>query len=209
MADMNTNTDNTPKRKKLDKYNGFNVQPRTRKSTKWTIYIYELIKEANSELLKNDLVKTAYNNLVDCLLKYDNIFESWIPSKYNKYNKLNGIMLNEKAYYSLMGIPGRWKYNWEHDPIIQNQIKKDSKDITDTYTILYELIKRDIIPYMELKQYEITSKIEIQYYHNQMKKIEDRIKLYEQAITNAHTVIYDYAEKVLKLQQPPTLTTFD
>jgi archaellum component FlaC len=111
----------------------------------------------------------------------------------------------------LNGIPGKWNYTWQqqNDPIIREQIKKDSKDIADTYTVLYELIKRDIVPYMETKQHEISSKKEIEYYHNQMEKLERDIKMYEQSINDTRKTLCEYAEKALKLQQPPTLTKFD
>lgn len=212
-------TTETPKTKskrttkpKVDKYNGFKVPTRTRKSTKWAIYLYDMIKEAKPELLSVDLVKDAYNNLVECLAKYDNNLETWIPSKYYKYAKDgNGIILRKEYYSNLMGIPGKWDYTWQqmNDPVTKEQISKDAKDITDTYTVLYELIKRDIVPYMELKQHEIKGKKDIEYYHNQMEKLERDIKMFEQSIVNTRKTLCEYAEKALKLQQPPVLTKFD
>jgi hypothetical protein len=210
MADT-IETKTKTKRQKVDKYNGFKVPTRTRKSTKWTIYIYDMIKEAKSELLSIDPVKNAYNNLVDCLIKYDDTLETWVPAKYAKYSKTgNGIILKNEYYSDLMGIPGKWNYTWQqqNDPIIKEQIKKDSKDITDTYTVLYELIKRDIVPYMETKQWEISSKREVEQYHNQIEKLEKDIKFYEQSIINTRKTICEYAQKALKLQEPPVLTKF-
>jgi hypothetical protein len=206
-----TKSKRTPK-PKVDKYNGFKVPTRTRKSTKWAIYLYDMIKEAKPELLSVDLVKDAYNNLVDCLIKYETTLETWPPSKYYKYSKDgNGIVLKKESYSELMGIPARWQYTWEQqrDPIIKEQIKKDSKDVTDTYTVLYELIKRDIVPYMELKNHEIKSKKDIEYYHNLMEKLERDIKMYEQSIINTRKTLCEYAQKALKLQEPPVLTKFD
>ncbi len=196
----------------VDKYNGFKVPTRTRKSTKWAIYIYDLIKEAKPELLSVDLVKDAYNNLVECLIKYENVFESWLPSKYSKYSKDgNGIILKSSYYSELMGIPGRFIYSWEQirDSVIKEQIKKDAKDITDTYTILFELIKRDVVPYMEMKAHEISSKKDIEYYQIQMEKLEKQIKYYEKEIENARKSICEYAQKSIKLREPPKLTKFD
>ena len=197
---------------KVDKYNGFKIQPRTRKVTKWTLYLYEMIKEAKPELLSVDLVKIAFNNLVECFIKYENNLETWAPQKYYKYRKDgNGIILKGDYYNMLNGIPGKWNYTWQqqNDPIIREQIKKDSKDIADTYTVLYELIKRDVVPYMETKQWEISSKKEIEYYHNQMEKLERDIKTYEQTIINTRKTLCEYAEKALKLSAPPILTKFD
>jgi len=210
-VETKTKSKRTPK-PKVDKYNGFKVQPRTRKVTKWTLYVYEMIKEAKPELLSVDLVKDAFNNLVECLIKYESSLETSLPQKYYKYRKDgNGIILKNDYYSMLNGIPGKWNYTWQqqNDPIIREEIKQKSKDITDTYTVLYELIKRDIVPYMEKKQWEITSKKDIEYYHNQMEKLERDIKMYEQSIINTRKTLCEYAEKALKLQQPPVLTKFD
>lgn len=211
VTETKTKSKRTPK-PKVDKYNGFKIQPRTRKVTKWTLYVYEMIKEAKPDLLSVDLVKDAFNNLVDCLIKYENNLETLIPLKYSKYAKTgNGIILKEDYYSMLNGIPGRWNYTWQqqNDPIIRAEIKQKSKDIIDTYTILYDLIKRDVVPYMETKQWEISTKKEIEYYHNQMEKLERDIKTYEQSIINTRKTLCEYAEKALKLRQPPIITKFD
>ena len=211
MSDTINETNIKSKKQKVDKYNGFKVPSRTRKSTKWTIYIYDMIKEAKPELLLVDLVKNAYNNLVDCLMKYENTLETSIPNKYYKYGKDgNGIIL-KAGYGHIMGIPGRWTYTWDqqNDPVIKENIKKYSKEIADIYNILFELIKRDIIPYMEIKNHEIKTKKDIEYYHNQMEKLERSIKIYEQAITNTRKTLCEFAEKALKLQDGAILTNFD
>lgn len=197
---------------KVDKYNGFKVPPKGQKTTKWAVFLYDMMKEANPELLLNDQVKIAYNNLVDCLIKYDGILESWAPSKYNKYDKYtNGIVLKKDSYSELMGIPARWQYTWQqqNDPIIRPKMKTDSQNIIDTYTVLYELIKRDIVPYIELKHHDIKGKKDIEYYHNMMEKLERDIKAYEQSIENTRKTLCEYAQKALKLQEPPVLTMFD
>jgi hypothetical protein len=212
MEETKTKSKRTTK-SKVDKYNGFKIQPRTRRSTKWTIYIYGLIKEANVDLLSNEQVKIAFNNLVDCLLKYEEIFETWIPSKYYKYSKIgNGIIPKEESYKKeLMGIPGHWLYDYtrqRNDLVLKEKIEKDSKEIVDTYMVLYELIKRDVVPYMELKQWEITSKKDMEYYHNQIEKVEKHIKDLEALIDKSRKTLCEYAEKAVKLSTPPPLTRF-
>jgi hypothetical protein len=208
-VETKTKSKRTPK-PKVDKYNGFKIQPRTRNVTKWTLYIYEMIKEAKPELLSVELVKSAFNNLVDCVIKYENNLETWIPAKYCRYNKTSGIVLKDDYYSMLNGIPGRWNYTWQqqNDPIIRVEIKQKSKDIIDTYSVLYELIKRDVVPYMETKYHEITSKKEIERYHTQMEKLERDIKVYEASIIAARKTLCEYAEKALKLQQP-IISKFD
>ena len=57
--------------KNTDKYNGFKVPGEFNKTLRWCNHIYTIIKEARQELLKRDDVRTAFNNLVDCLAKYE------------------------------------------------------------------------------------------------------------------------------------------
>jgi hypothetical protein len=75
--------------------------------------------------------------------------------------------------------------------------------------VLYDLIKRDIVPYMEIKYHEITCKRQINLYHRNMEKLENSIKHYEQHIDTCRKTIADYAEKCIKLQLPPITTKFD
>jgi hypothetical protein len=194
---------------KVDKYNGFKVPPKSRSSTKWAFYIYDMIKEAKPALLENIAVRDAYNNLIDCLIKYEVKLETWIPAKYQKYS--TGIKLKKDGYTELNGIPGRWKYSWteQNDPIIRPQMKAASEDIIKTYTILYDLIKRDVVPYMEIKDHEIKSKKDIEYYHRCMEKLENDIKTFERSITSHRKTLGEYAAKCIALQNPPNLTKFD
>jgi hypothetical protein len=200
-----------PKKVKVDKYNGFKVPAKAGpKSTKCVNHIYDMIKEGAPALLQRDDVRTAFNNFVDCLRKYDDTLESWAPAKYAKYT--SGIMINESDKYSyLKGLTCRFKgeYDSWRNADIKKKMVDDANDVLNTYRPLYELIKRDIVPYMEIKQHEIKSKKDIEYYHTQMEKLERDIKVYEQSINHARKTMCEYAEKALKLQQPPTLTKFD
>ena len=200
-----------PKKVKVDKYKGFKVPAKTGpKSTKCVTHIYDMIKEAAPALLDRDDVRTAFNNFVDCLRKYDDTLESWAPVKYNKYN--TGIKINEKDTYSyLKGLSCRFKYEYDtwKNTELKKQLVDDSNDIVNTYRPLYDLIKRDVVPYMETKHWENKSKKDIEYYHNQMEKLETAIKGYENSIAHTRKTICEYAQKCLALQTPPSLTKFD
>jgi hypothetical protein len=200
-----------PKKVKVDKYNGFKVPAKTGpKSTKCVTHIYDMIKEAAPTLLERDDVRTAFNNFVDCLRKYDLELESWVPPKYNKYNA--GIRINEKEAYSyLKGLPCRFKNEYDSwkSADLKKKLTEDSNDVLNTYKPLYDLIKRDVVPYMETKYWENKSKKDIEYYHNQMEKLERDIKTYENSIIHTRKTICEYAQKCLTLQTPPTLTKFD
>ena len=196
---------------KVDKYNGFKVPPKTGpKSTRYINHIYDIIKEAAPTLLERDDVRTAFNNFVDCLRKYDDTLESWVPAKYSKYT--TGIKINEKDPYSyLKGLPCRFKGEYEswRNTDTKKKMMDDANDVLSTYRPLYDLIKRDVVPYMELKQYELTSKKEIEHYHRAMEKLENDIKVYERSIESHRKAISEYAAKCISLHNPPNLTKFD
>ena len=199
------------KKVKVDKYNGFKVPPKTGpKSTRCVNHIYDMIKEAAPTLLERDDVRTAFNNFVDCLRKYDDTFESWVPPKYNKY--MSGIKIIENDKYSLLkGLTGRFKTeygSWE-DVYLKKKYLDYSNIILDAYRPLYDLIKRDVVPYMDIKHWELKSKKDIDIYHKYMEKLEIAIKSYEQSINQTRKTICEYAQKCLALQTPPDVTKFD
>lgn len=201
-------------KKKSDKYNGFNVPSKTGpKQTKCVVHIYNMIKEANPLLLDNPDVKKTFNDFVDCLLKYDNLesHTSSCDKSSNGINSSNGIRLVEHT--KEMCIQNLKRLNCKFNPIYTNP-ELHAKNIENTFNIvncyvpLYELIKRDVIPYMELKHWKIKSKRDIAFYHNLIEKEELNIKNYETSINASRQNMCNYAEKALALQNPPELTTF-
>ena len=192
------------KKVNVDKYNGFKVPAKAGpKSTGCVIHIYDMIKEAAPTLLERDDVRTAFNNFVDCLRKYDDLLESWAPTKYTKYDTGIKIIENDEYTY-LRGLPCRFKNEhaaWKNADA-KKKLIEDSNDVVSAYRPLYDLIKRDIVPYMETKYWENKSKKDIKYYHNQMEKLE-------RDIVQTRKIICEYAQKCLALQTPPTLTKFD
>jgi hypothetical protein len=196
---------------KVDKYNGFKM-PKGIPSIKWTKAIYTIIEEAKPELLKNEEVKKAFNNLVECLIKHDNIFiVSPINSK-SKYNCEKYIKLS-KDWKGRIALPGYFESRTDGGKRIE--YNEERKEIADTYNILYELIKRDIVNYMEIKFHE-QNKIKdteyynkiIELYHNNIKGYKLKITDLEINIRNIEEKIAEYANKALK-GSIPTLTTFD
>ena len=202
---------------KVDKYNGFKVPDKKIITTRWTIHVYDMIKEARLELLQREDVRTAYNNLVECLRKYDGLLASYIPSKYSKYN--SGIdfdyIANGVAVFNCH--PFRWlpehdytnhKSNEQRDVNIKKKIEF-IVELEKVYTPLFDLIKRDVIPYMELKQHEINSKYTIQRLHYQMEKVERSIKMYENRVTELYKEMGKLSEEVIKSKELPKLTVFE
>lgn len=207
------------KSKKKDKYNGFTVpDKRGPAGVRACVHMYEMIKEAKPELLDREDVKKAYNDFVSCCQKYDTL-ESWIPSRSYKY--IQNIKLNEPStnqYYIFRGLNFRWPYmyNTWNDPVIRPKIIRDTEDIINNYIVLYDLIKRDVVPYMELKEWERTRSKTIESFNNQISRYEYTIKVYEKGIKDynklieqCRTAICEAAKKAIEAQSPPEATKFD
>jgi hypothetical protein len=195
---------------KVEKHGGFKVPPKSGrvKSTKWCYHVYDIIKEAAPALLQREDVKNAYNSVIDCCLKYEGKLDTWIPTKYYRY--INGIKVDDKSYGYFKGLCIRFLNEYGHlTPEVKAEFKTISDDILKEYRILYDLIKKDVVNYMEIKNHESKSKKDIEYYHNQMEKLERDIKAWESAIVNARKSIGDYAKRCIELQKPPVLTKFD
>lgn len=212
MSDTETKPKTKSKRvakPKVDKYNGFKVPAKSRATTRWAIHIYDMMKEAKPELLQREDIKNAYNALIDCLLEYEGSLISWAPAKYNKYKE--GIKPYKSSYTYFENLPLRFNQEYEayNRPDLKKQFQENSAKILQTYTPLYDLIKRDVVPYMELKQHEVSSKKDIEFYHGQMEKLERTIKAYETGIADTRKLLCEYAQKCLKLSEPPVLTKFD
>ena len=198
---------------KVDKYNGFKVPDRKVVSTRWLIHIYNMIKEAQQELLQKDDVRNAYNNLGECLRKYDGYIESYIPSKYQKYNSGIDIMKNGVVIFNYNTFRLIYENGPDHaNPQRKTLQEKKAEFITEftlIYTPLFDLIKRDVINYMELKKYEIENKYIIGRKYYQIGKIERTIKAYEIRIAQFYKELGKLSEDVIKCKQQPPLTVFE
>ena len=196
---------------KVDKYNGFKVPNKDILSTRWAIHVYNMIKEAREELLQREDVRVAYNNLVEGLLKYDGLLQSYIPTKYSKYN--TAIDLLKRGIEIFHCHPFRWIYDNDFTIPNRNEIVRKRQEFRvefeKFYTPLFDLIKRDVIPYMELKQHEINSKWKIQGFHYRMGKIEKTIKMYESRIADLYKEMGELSAEVIKCNEPPPLTVFE
>ena len=198
-----------PSKKSKDKYNGFAVPPLTRPPTRWTRHIYDMISEGAPALLKRDDVKKAYNDLVECLNTYAGQLESWKPAKYARYT--SGIKPDNSTYTIFGSLPVRFlnEYDAWNKPDIKKKMQEDAVIIKEKYSVLYELIKRDVVHYMEKKQHENSSRKTLEYYHAMIEKMENDIKKSEAHIEWARKSICEYAQKSLDIAKGPKLTVFD
>lgn len=218
------NKEKKPKKVKVDKYNGFKVPAKSsvhQKSIIWAYHVYSIMKEAKPALLEREDIKVAYNNFVDCLNKYKENnpnqanygLTSWLPSKKNKYK--SGIIPDvnlqspEICFTKLPFSISYSTYQFNNNLQIREKRLKAYQDIITVYTVLYDLIKRDVVPFMELKNWEINSNIDINDYRKIMVKIENENKYYQEMIDNNLKTIAEITEKCVALQIPPEVTKFD
>lgn len=191
-------------------YNGFKVPSKSGpRCTKCIPYMYDMIKEANPLLLENEDVKTAFNSFVECLQKYETLYYCNNRFKYN-----NGIKIrentDENCVLNLHAINCRFSYDTEAYKLeIKTKHFKECKDVINHYEPLYHLIKRDVVPHMEIKRWEITSKKDIEHFHNLIEEGQENIKIYERSIETTRKLMAKHAESALALYSPPETTKFD
>jgi len=149
------------------------------KTIPWTKHIHLLLKELSPHLLEEETVINAFNALITCLLKYSQNFQTYKPSPSTKYETGIHVKLIDAKYSvgyiytrkELRGLPHRL-----HE-VAQDKEQEISSDIYQHYSVLYELIKRDLVPTMERKAHAIRAE-------QFMKQASKRITQYDEQIKN-------------------------
>jgi hypothetical protein len=185
------------------------------KSFPWTKHIHLLLKELCPHLLEQEQVITAFNALITCLLKYRGQFQTYKPSPSNKYEvcinvKYIDITYSTNRIYTLKALRG---LAHRFHGISQDQEQIISSDIYQHYSVLYEWIKRDLVPAMERKAHAINMEKNmkqackrIAQYDEQIKNIQKRCERDIQVIQN-HIVSLSMRMKE-QSEQPCVVTTF-
>lgn len=156
----------------------------------WAKYIYNLIKGANKQLLKNEDICLAYNTFVDCLEKNSTHFYTFYP--YKKYK--SGFTLNNNIN-AIYGIPGRYVYN------PTSELKTCLDDILNSYLPLYNMVKDEVIPYMEKKYAEVCTKKEIKIIKREISKYEKKIKKYQENIYSYQNKLSEFNNRLTELEK--------
>jgi hypothetical protein len=136
------NKKRAPKKVKEEKL-AFRIPPRSRQSTstKWARHIYEVIKHFAPQLLLQEPVMKAYNELVDCLESHGTTLRTHPPLGRDKY--LRGIIMEGRS-----SLPIQHSFIHNLPSTNEERIQKESilTHVKETYMVLYHLIKADIIP---------------------------------------------------------------
>lgn len=182
------------------------------KSTRWARHIYLIIKEFVPHLLQREDVCIAYQSFVECLKGYNSNLYTFLPHKRRKYTQ--GIVLEKMTFdnYFDRTIPAIFHDEnmvWRN-PHLKDLHKRIVDDIKSHYKPLYDLIKEELLPKMELKQKEERAKQMIPLLRKDIDKLEleiegenKRYKLFLENEQHRHQQILKHLEKEIhhKIQE--------
>jgi len=185
------------------------------KSTLWARHVYLIIKEMAPALLEKEEVIVAFNNFVDCLAKYDHILETHIPGKRMKYRQ--GIIYDTLTIkrYSDGTIPGEFKNAddiWRH-PEIKEEHNRILEDIKQGYKPLYDLIKRDIVPKVEIELHTCKMNYSMPLIKKDIENLQTSLELendrHNRTIKHLQESLYNKLEDLRVLTEDFKPTSFD
>ena len=182
------------------------------KTFPWTKHIHLLLKELCPHLLEHEPVIIAFNAFITCLLKYRNEFQTFKPRPSNKYEICVNVQYIDVRYSSghiqkaLRGAPHRFH------GVTQEKEQVISSDIYQHYSVLYDLIKRELVPAMERKAHAIRTEQYMKYaskriaqYDEQIKNIQKRCERDIQVVQNS---IISLSIRMKESQEPCIVTEF-
>jgi len=193
---------NKSKKSKKDKYNGFKVPPKKciHESTPWALHVYNIISEAKPELLLRDDVKIAYNNFVDLLIRLDSAgVQSWIPDGAYKYKGIIPVdgIINKSLPFSSEELINM-DYIDKIVPYLEEAANILDREIIRVYSVLFELIKADVVPYIENKESEKIRNTKKAILRRTIKNIEKDIQKLEKEIEEKRKLLCEYATKFVE-----------
>jgi len=146
-----------------------NIPSKDDKALSWTRHVYDIIKETNPNLIKQENIIEAYNAFVEITHKNKDALKliTYKPDFRTKYNK--GIVIGFTKDGQITGI------NYYPTYPINKKDCPHFKEIIDTYYVLFELIKTEVVPYMERKHAEYMHKVNINDYTKQLKRQEQAL----------------------------------
>ena len=155
-------------------------------STRWTIHLHRMMKEANPALLKREDVILAFNALVEVLIEYQAHVHSFVPGSRLRY--MSGVDIDnnpekeplhnmcEIQMNSVARDPGTGRmairhrfYRSQQGPTKEEQ--HIATRIISAYRPLFALIRDDVLPYMERMNHAIVEKEK----NKRIQKIMDRM----------------------------------
>ena len=185
------------------------------KTFPWTKHIHLLLKELCPDLLEQEPVITAFNALITCLLKYRGQFQTFKPSPSNKYEvciniKYVDITYSTNRIYTLKALRG---LAHRFHGISEQQAQEIGADIYQHYSVLYEVIKRDIVPAMERKSHAIRMEKNMKQSCKRISQLDEQIKNLQKRCDRDIQVIQNHIISLstrmkIESETPCVVTTF-
>jgi hypothetical protein len=172
---------------------GFTYYNHKYNETEWTDWCYEIMLEGAPHLLEKEPVKTAFNALVELLKSHKYTFTSYsyLFKGVNRY-KPNTLYDTVRAKMC-GGLP----FNLMPSRYAQMKLPQE---LIDGYTVLYNLIKDDLTPFLTAKTARLNLEYLIRFQQSQIKKTEKRIANYKDSIAYSERYIESCKKKVAELE---------
>jgi len=167
---------------------------RTQPQNMWPRHIYTIIKECNPAFLQRIDIHNAYQHLMEGLLLYTpHMMRSYEPYTTDKYNKGIHIQVIEELIEESISA---------HNPLSRQEFKVAAMDIMTRYSVLYNLIKHEVVPYMERKSLEAkVEKMTKEHTHNLKRCIDAHTRLSQQHAAAQVELERKFKEKESYLQR--------
>lgn len=166
---------------------------RTHPENRWPRHIHTIIKECNPALLQRIDIHAAYQHLMEGLLLYaPRIMRSFEPYPHAKYDRGIHIQVIEELIEESIST---------HNRVSRQEFQVAATDIMARYSVLYELIKYEVVPYMERKSREVIIAKETKGHMKTLQRcIDSHTRLSQQHVREQAELEKKYKEKELRLQ---------
>jgi len=167
---------------------------RTQPDNLWPRHIYTIIKECNPTFLQRTDIHKAYHYLMEGLLSYiPRIMRSGVPYVRDNYDQGIHIQVIEELISEAIAA--------QHNTP-RHEFQAAAMDIMARYSVLYDLIKHEVVSYMERKSREVkVEKEKKNYAHDLQRCINAHTRLSQQyAIAQAELEL-KFKEKERYLQR--------
>ena len=167
---------------------------RTQPDNLWPRHIYTIIKECNPTFLQRTDIHQAYHHLMEGLLSYiPRIMRSGVPYVPDNYDQGIHIQVIEELISEAIAA--------QHNAPRQ-EFQAAAMDIMARYSVLYDLIKHEVISYMERKSREVkVEKEKKNHAHNLQRCINAHTRLSQQYAAAQAALELKFKEKERYLQR--------
>lgn len=196
----------------------------------WLRSIYQFIKEAKPSLLKEEVFIRAFNYLIEFMIRHSDHIVTYIPTfKKYKYDSPLTFSLSDLSPFkkfpvnihtSFIVTPSTRHYHYQFmgvrdgytsSIILTEDGTKLINELYDIYQPVYELIKEDVIPYVEKKRKQniatykirhtksVLNRVNKKFEHNRIvyeKGVERLRRGYEMSVSYLQTQIKELTSKL-------------